>query len=158
MRNCALLLFLAISGGCIHLTQANAEDVGASAHAAEQPAQTGVFAQVPEKARVRGNPLEHDSAAIVAGKKLFGQHCAQCHGAVAEGGKKAPSLHIAEVQNATPGALFWILSNGIVRRGMPDWSKLPEAQRWQITSYIRSLRHAPMSQPAGTHEHAPQKQ
>lgn len=98
-----------------------------------------VFVRVPEKARLRSNPLEKDPHAIAAGRKLFGQHCAECHGAVAEGSHRAPNLHAEEVQNATPGAIFWILTNGIVRHGMPVWSKLPEPQRWQITMYIKSL-------------------
>ena len=55
------------------------------------------------------------------------------------GGKKAPSLRAPEVQNAEPGSLFYILSNGVVRKGMPVWSKLPEPQRWQLVSDIKSL-------------------
>ncbi len=57
----------------------------------------------------------------------------------AEGGRRAPSLRAEEVQRATPGTLFWILTNGVVRRGMPVWSKLPEPQRWQIVTYVKSL-------------------
>jgi hypothetical protein len=45
-----------------------------------------------------------------------------------------------EVQQATPGALFWILTNGVVRHGMPVWSKLPEAQRWQIVTFLMSFK------------------
>jgi hypothetical protein len=59
---------------------------------------------------------------------------------MAEGGKKGPSLREEEVQRASPGALFWVLTNGVVRRGMPVWSKLPEPQRWQIVSFLKSLR------------------
>ena len=44
---------------------------------------------------------------------------------------------VALFQQATPGTLFWILTNGVVRRGMPVWSKLPEPQRWQIVTYQR---------------------
>jgi hypothetical protein len=55
------------------------------------------------------------------------------------GGKKAPSLRAPEVQNATPGQIFWILTNGVVRKKMPVWSKLPEPERWQLVSYIKSL-------------------
>ena len=55
------------------------------------------------------------------------------------GGKKAPSLRVTEVQTASPGALFYILTNGVVRKGMPVWSKLPEPQRWQLVSYLKSL-------------------
>lgn len=96
--------------------------------------------KVPGKAAARVNPLEHDPQAPTAGAKLFKLHCAECHGATAQGGRKAPSLLADEVQQASPGALFWILTNGVVRRGMPVWSKLPEPQRWQLVTYIKSLR------------------
>jgi len=49
-----------------------------------------------------------------------------------------------EVQQATPGTLFWILTNGVVRRGMPVWSKLPEPERWQIVTFLQSLKSPPM--------------
>lgn len=105
------------------------------------------LAKAPAKASARRNPLEKDAEAREAGAKLFEQHCAECHGATAEGGKKGPSLRAGEVQQAAPGALFWILTNGVVRRGMPVWSKLPEPQRWQLVSYIKSLVPA-AAQPA----------
>ena len=82
---------------------------------------------------------------MVAGAKLFDLHCAECHGEMAEGGRKGPSLRADEVQQATPGTLFWILTNGVVRRGMPVWSKLPEPQRWQVVRYLKSLTPAEKS-------------
>lgn len=97
------------------------------------------LARAPKKAAARPNPLATDPEAQAAGAKLFAQHCAECHGETAEGGKKGPSLRASEVQQATPGAIFWVLTNGVVRRGMPVWSKLPDAQRWQLVSYIKSL-------------------
>jgi mono/diheme cytochrome c family protein len=96
------------------------------------------LAKAPEKARLRLNPLAQDPGAVAAGQLLFQRHCAECHGDAAEG-KKGPSLRADEVQNATPGAIFWILTNGVVRRGMPVWSRLPEPQRWQLVAYIKSL-------------------
>jgi mono/diheme cytochrome c family protein len=98
------------------------------------------IAKAPAEARAKRNPFENDAEAIAAGSKLFEQHCAECHGNMAEGGKKGPSLREDEVQRAEPGALFWVLTNGVVRRGMPVWSKLPEPQRWQIVSFLKSLR------------------
>jgi len=98
------------------------------------------LAKAPDKARARQNPLASDDTAAAGGKKLFEQHCAECHGPSGEGGKKAPSLLVPEVQDATPGTLFWVLTNGVVRRGMPVWSKLPEAQRWQLVSYLQTLK------------------
>jgi mono/diheme cytochrome c family protein len=97
------------------------------------------LAKAPKKAAARPNPLATDPEAQAAGAKLFAQHCAECHGETAEGGKKGPSLRAPEVQQSTPGAIFWVLTNGVVRRGMPVWSKLPDAQRWQLVSYIKSL-------------------
>jgi cytochrome c oxidase cbb3-type subunit 2 len=107
----------------------------------------GELAKAPKKAAARHNPLEHDPDAVAGGGKLFALHCAACHGEVAEGGRKAPSLLAEQVQQATPGTLFWILTNGVVRRGMPVWSKLPEPQRWQIVSYLKSLTPAGKSPP-----------
>ncbi len=97
------------------------------------------LAKAPAKAAGRHNPLETDPEAVAAGGKLFEQHCAECHGANADGGKKGPTLRAQEVQQSTPGTLFWLLTNGIVRKGMPVWSRLPEPQRWQLVSYIKSL-------------------
>jgi len=102
-------------------------------------------AKAPKKAAARRNPLERDSDAVAVGRKLFEQHCAECHGEDAEGGRKAPSLRAEEVRQAPPGTLFWILTNGVVRRGMPVWSKLPEPQRWQLVSYLKSLPPAERS-------------
>ncbi len=104
--------------------------------------------KAPEKARAKKNPLESDPEAVVAGRLLFEQHCAECHGESAQGGKKAPSLRAPEVQNAEPGAIFWVVTNGVSRRGMPVWSKLPEPQRWQIVKFLKSLGTAPASNSA----------
>jgi len=103
------------------------------------------LAKAPAKAAARQNPLESDPEAVAGGAKLFERHCAECHGANADGGKKGPSLRAEEVQQASPGTLFWVLSNGVVRRGMPVWSRLPEPQRWQLVTYIKSLGTSQMS-------------
>ena len=102
------------------------------------------IAKAPEKARAKRNPFEKKAEAVAAGKILFEQRCAECHGQAALGSNKAPSLRAVEVQGASPGAIFWILTNGVVRRGMPVWSKLPEPQRWQLVTYVKSLGVAPL--------------
>ena len=134
---------LTLIGVCVGLA---ADEQHGSSGAVQQS--HGIFAKIPAKARTRANPLASDRDAIAAGKKLFGMRCAECHGERAEGGKKAPSLRIRQVQDATAGEMFWILSNGIIRQGMPDWSKLPEAQRWQIVTYIKSLANQKTGQTA----------
>jgi len=95
--------------------------------------------KAPVKYQQMRNPMANDKDASVAGGILFEEHCEGCHGKEAVGGKKAPTLRAPEVRNATPGAIFWILSNGVVRKKMPVWSKLPEPERWQLVSYIEAL-------------------
>jgi len=128
---CALLLVASVvAGGQNDKKSAKVEDVYAE------------LGKAPEKARGRVNPLEKDAVAVAAGRLLFADHCAECHGENAEGGsgrKKGPSLRAAEVQNAAPGAIFWLLTNGVVRKGMPVWSRLPEPQRWALVRFIKSL-------------------
>jgi mono/diheme cytochrome c family protein len=101
-----------------------------------------VFANVPEKARSKLNPLTNDRDAPVAGAKLFREHCSECHGAAGAGGKGAPALINMEMRHATPGEIFWVITNGVVRHGMPSWSKLPPPERWQIVAFLKGLNAA----------------
>lgn len=86
------------------------------------------------------NPFEGRTDAARAGAKLYSQECAACHGSQGEGIGKAPPLVSARIRSASPGALFWILRNGSLRRGMPSFAHLPEAQRWQIVTYLKTIQ------------------
>jgi mono/diheme cytochrome c family protein len=99
---------------------------------------------IPAKDRARANPYAADSDAPAAGAKIFAQHCASCHGSGGEGkteGKHLrPNLHSDRLKQATPGELFWLLTNGSQKNGMPSWSRLPDAQRWQLITFLKSLQ------------------
>jgi mono/diheme cytochrome c family protein len=95
--------------------------------------------QAPAVASQRSNPYDEERAAQQAGAKLFQRECAACHGADAHGLGKALPLASPEVRGASPGALFWVLRNGSIWRGMPSFSHLPDEQRWQIVTYLQSL-------------------
>ena len=97
-------------------------------------------AKVPDKDRARENPYDGQTLAIAAGAKLFRQNCTSCHGSEATGTASKPSLHTDRIRTATPGELEWLLKNGSMKNGMPSWSRLPEQQRWQIVSYLKSLQ------------------
>ena len=97
--------------------------------------------KVPAKDHARTNPLAANPDAVETGAAIYRENCAQCHGADAMGdGKKKPSLKSDEIKNATDGDLEWFLRQGDLKGGMPSWSSLPQAQRWQVVAYLRSLQ------------------
>ena len=98
------------------------------------------LSKAPPSAQALENPYEGQAEAAAAGRKLFGQHCAECHGQDARGLERAPDLHSPPIQNAPPGTLFWALRNGRVRKGMPSWSQLPDQRLWQIVTYLKTLK------------------
>ncbi|HLW55217.1 MAG TPA: cytochrome c [Candidatus Angelobacter sp.] len=98
------------------------------------------LAHVPARDRQKSNPYHDRPEAVAAGRLLFSEHCAQCHGDDASGKGKKPSVRTERVQSvATEGDLHWLLVNGNIRRGMPSWSKLPDQQLWQLVRYLKSL-------------------
>jgi mono/diheme cytochrome c family protein len=100
------------------------------------------LSKVPQNERARVNPYANKPEAAAAGRVLFDDHCAKCHGENALGRHGRPSLRSDEVRTATDGELFWLLRNGSAWKGMPSWSSLPEPERWQIIAYFRSLPSA----------------
>lgn len=99
--------------------------------------------KIPPKDRARTNPYAADPDAPAAGAKIFAAHCASCHGEDAAGktqGKHVrPNLHSDRIKTVSPGELFWLLTNGSQKNGMPSWSRLPEPQRWQLVTFLKSL-------------------
>jgi mono/diheme cytochrome c family protein len=96
---------------------------------------------VPAKDHTRPNPLANHPEAITAGALIYHDHCLECHKADAQGdGRKKPSLKTDRIRTATDGDLEWFLRQGDLGHGMPSWSSLPEAQRWQLIAYLRSIQ------------------
>jgi high-affinity iron transporter len=95
--------------------------------------------RVPASAASKANPSAGRRDARLAGRKLFAQHCAACHGQQAEGRGKAPPLMQPRVRGAAPGILFHAITNGSLRAGMPSFAAIPEPERWQIVTYLKGL-------------------
>lgn len=107
---------------------------------APQPEEVAAeLGRAPAGAQASPNPFADKPDALLAGEKLYKQHCAVCHGPDARGREKTADLHSPVIQRATPGALVWFLRNGNLREGMPAWSRLPDAQLWQIVTYLKTL-------------------
>jgi mono/diheme cytochrome c family protein len=96
---------------------------------------------VPAKDHARTNPLGSRADSISAGALIYKDNCAQCHKDDAMGdGHKKPGLRTTRIKSATDGDLEWFLRQGDLGHGMPSWSRLPEAQRWQLVAYLRSIQ------------------
>jgi mono/diheme cytochrome c family protein len=97
--------------------------------------------RVPPRDHIRTNPFATRPETVAAGSLVYRDHCAQCHRTDAMGdGRKKPSLRSEHIRSATDGDLEWFLRQGDLRHGMPSWSSLPEAQRWQLVAYLRSIQ------------------
>jgi mono/diheme cytochrome c family protein len=85
-------------------------------------------------------------ASVAAGKKSAETNCVTCHGAGGKGdGVAAAALTpkpadwtSAKVKADPDGVLFCKMSNG--RGPMPPWKHLPDKERWDLVSYLRSLQ------------------
>ena len=87
---------------------------------------------------------------LAAGERLYGQHCASCHGPRGMGDGPAgkgmepapPALGSAEVMADVPPSLMYrIVSVGIAGTSMTGWSDvLTPDERWSIVSYVNGLR------------------
>lgn len=95
--------------------------------------------QAPPAAAAKPNPIAGQTRLAAGGRKLFQRHCTTCHGEQGQGLKEAADFQLPAVQQQSDGALFWKITNGNSRRGMPSFSGLPEMQRWQIVLYLRTL-------------------
>jgi mono/diheme cytochrome c family protein len=103
---------------------------------------------VPDKAAKTVNAVKSDAASVAAGKDLWGQHCASCHGKTGLGdGTKAaqlettpPDFSKAVVQGQSDGALFFKTVEG--RDDMPSFKKkIPDQEDiWNLVNYMRTLK------------------
>ena len=103
-------------------------------------------------ATLRRNPIAADAKSLAAGRALFGENCAICHGAR---GRPSPldltpdlSMYAVNLDltgdhmaQHTDGDLFWWLTRGIPDTPMPAYGEsLNDEERWHLVNYIRSLR------------------
>lgn len=114
----------------------------ASASPQERPTWTA-----PSTSDGRANPLAARPDTEPGGAKLFKERCAQCHREDGTGTSVGPGLTGRRVQSETDGALFWKITSGNTRTGMPTFSGLPELQRWQLVLHLRALGSRPSAPP-----------
>jgi cytochrome c oxidase cbb3-type subunit III len=83
--------------------------------------------------------LPASRADILQGERLFGVHCARCHGPKGEGAR-GPTLTRPKLSRAPDdNALLKILEDGIPGTEMPGAGAMSERETRQTAAYVRSL-------------------
>jgi glucose/arabinose dehydrogenase len=105
-------------------------------------AQDAHFHNAPSSSAHLENPYAGQQAAVAAGAKLYVTNCAACHGANGQGTGNIPAISEGPTQTVPDGEVFWFTTTGSVKNGMPAWASLPEEQRWQIVTFLKSLKNS----------------
>ncbi|HEV2176392.1 MAG TPA: c-type cytochrome [Terriglobia bacterium] len=101
-------------------------------------------------------PLKPDEPTLLAGAKVYDEHCATCHGlpnqpapVIAKGMyPHAPQLLEKDgmVTDDPPGESFWKVKNGIRLTGMPGFSTaLTKDEIWQVSLLLANADKLPAS-------------
>ena len=109
--------------------------------------------QHPEAAKVK-NPIPADAASIEAGKTLYAEQCAACHGVAGKGdgemapftGEPPPSdlTDAAWKHGSTDGEIFAVIRDGVDDTGMQGFgADLKPNDMWNLVNYIRTFGPKP---------------
>jgi len=88
-----------------------------------------------EMAGALANPFAGDKAAVAAGRQLYLDNCAVCHGKDLGGGI-GPDLTQAGAMGDAD--LFGLLNNGRPENGMPGFAAIGQAKIWKIVNFLKA--------------------
>jgi putative heme-binding domain-containing protein len=100
-----------------------------------------------EETAKKPNPAIGNPQAIEAGRKLFANSCALCHGADGRGGRGPNLLQRGAWHPMDDDELFKTIQKGIPGGDMPPINQ-PDEQLWQMVAYVRSLTSPAFENPA----------
>jgi mono/diheme cytochrome c family protein/uncharacterized membrane protein/peroxiredoxin len=92
--------------------------------------------------------VTYNARSIAEGRRLYAERCAACHGAEGAGDGAAGArlarppadLRAAHTAHHTAGDLFWWITHGIPRSGMPgQGERATVEQRWDLVNLVRTL-------------------
>jgi mono/diheme cytochrome c family protein len=91
-------------------------------------------------------PLD-DPRRVQNGMMLYGEHCAQCHGApgvapapFAFGLRPAPVNLVEPGRNWSPQQIYWVVKHGVKMTAMPGWQyRLSEDELWDLAAFVKHM-------------------
>jgi len=94
------------------------------------------------------NPVKPTPEGLAEARRLYGYHCAMCHGKDGDGkGDLASSMNLnlkdwrdpASIEKMTDGELFYIITNGRGKMVGGEGDRTKESVRWNLVNLVRSF-------------------
>lgn len=82
--------------------------------------------------------FKYDATSATAGARIYGQQCAQCHGASAIAVTHAPDLRRSGVLLSVDAFAAIVRDGGLVPRGMPAFKEFTDEQLMVLRHYLRA--------------------
>jgi thiosulfate dehydrogenase len=142
-----VVVYLVIQSGLVP-ANADAKAGGLETWAAK----TSLAATLRSQAPKGPNPVPLTDANLMTGVKLYGDHCAICHGTatgaasdVAKGEYPSPpQLGTEGVEDDPEGVTFWKIQHGVRLTGMPSWKgALTEREMWTLALFLKHMDKLP---------------
>lgn len=114
---------------------------------------------IPFEAGDLKNPVPVNSETLDAGKQIYTQSCALCHGSDGHGQTSlgqamyppAMDLTSPHVQHWDDGEMYWIIQNGARLTGMPSWKgTISPEDTWKLVHFIRQLPEMDAREPVSS--------
>ena len=105
-------------------------------------------ASIPADAAAKKNPIKPTPEGIADARKLYGYHCAMCHGKAGDGkGDLAEQMKLdlrdwrnrSSISKYTDGELFYIITNGRGKMEGGEGDRTKEEMRWNLVNLVRSF-------------------
>jgi len=144
MRRSVLFLSILLIG----LSAAIAQQTGSKDKSKDAQASEPAPAPIPQQDMDKKNPLKPTADGLAEARKLYGYHCAMCHGKDGDGkGDLAEQMKLqlndwrdpSTISKYTDGALFYVITNGRGKMVGGEGDRTKEEVRWNLVSLVRSF-------------------
>jgi mono/diheme cytochrome c family protein len=105
-------------------------------------------APIPAEAAAKKNPVKSTPEGMADARKLYGYHCAMCHGKDGDGkGDLADQMKLdlrdwrnsSTISKYSDGELFYIITNGRGKMEGGEGDRTKEEVRWNLVNLVRSF-------------------
>lgn len=105
-------------------------------------------APIPQQDADKKNPVKPTADGLAEARKLYGYHCAMCHGKDGDGkGEVAEQMKLQlsdwrdpnSLSKYTDGALFYVITNGRGKMVGGEGDRTKDEVRWNLVTLVRSF-------------------